>query len=207
MSYKIESYKFDDGGWVSEVPELLFHVESNTEHDMESDLFDYCATESQTDASDWDIDGEFLVPLTQAAKDWCFEREYTFQMFNDGLKQSSEDNTKLPGSFSEFVKNDYTKPPMQYTVREAMEAMAYVLEYGAHKYTVDNWRKCTDAKRYTAACLRHLLAWQGGERNDAESGWPHLWHALTSIAFAVVIEMDEIEASPELIAKWRNDEK
>lgn len=206
MSYKIETYKFDDGGWVSEVPELLFHVESNTEHDMESDLFDYCATESQTDASDWDIDGEFLVPLTQTAKDWCFEREYTFQMFDNGLKQSSEDKTKSLGTFSEFVKHDSTKPPLQYTVPEAIEAMAYVLEYGANKYSPDNWRKCKDPSRYVAACLRHILAWQGEEHDDYESGWPHLWHALASLSFAVALELDLMDATPETAADTRRTE-
>ena len=53
-----------------------------------------------------------------------------------------------------------------------------VLTHGAVKYTADGWQKVKDAQnRYFAAMMRHLVAWEGGEITDPESGFPHLAHA------------------------------
>ena len=42
--------------------------------------------------------------------------------------------------------------------------------------------------RYVAELLRHLMAYQAGERRDPESGMPHLWHVATNAAFLVALE-------------------
>lgn len=59
---------------------------------------------------------------------------------------------------------------------------------------IDNWRKGGKAviPRYIGAALRHILAYQTGERLDPESdGNPHLAHALTSLAFALELEAED----------------
>lgn len=51
-------------------------------------------------------------------------------------------------------------------------------------YEPDNWQRVPEARRrYFEAAQRHLLAWWGGERQDPESGLPHLAHAGCCILF------------------------
>jgi hypothetical protein len=55
-----------------------------------------------------------------------------------------------------------------------------VMELGAKKYGLKNWRKQPiRASTYYSAALRHLSAWfEDGEWLDPESGQPHLAHAI-----------------------------
>lgn len=72
----------------------------------------------------------------------------------------------------------------------AIRALADILTYGAQKYAPEGWRTVPNARaRYTAALMRHLEAWRGGEILDPESGRPHLHHLLCNAA--VLVEMDE----------------
>lgn len=91
---------------------------------------------------------------------------------------------------TEFTKHDQSKPRADLLPPRALLAMADVLAYGASKYSDDNWRKggLAARPRYIAAALRHILAFQGGEELDPESGRAHLAHALTSLAFAFELE-------------------
>ena len=84
---------------------------------------------------------------------------------------------------SDFVKTDNGKPRLDLLPPVAVDLMGQVLAYGAAKYAPNNWRRVDKRGRYVAATLRHLFAWMGGERVDAESRLPHLAHALTSLAF------------------------
>ncbi len=59
-----------------------------------------------------------------------------------------------------------------------------VLGFGAKKYGPRTWQKVPEPKdRYFAAAMRHLVAWQCGEKNDPESGLHHLAHAGCCILF------------------------
>jgi hypothetical protein len=76
-------------------------------------------------------------------------------------------------------KLDYTLVPW-----DGLEDVVKVLEFGANKYSRDNWRKVENAEaRYMAAAFRHLVAHNFGEVNDPESGLPHLAHAGCCILF------------------------
>lgn len=67
-------------------------------------------------------------------------------------------------------------------------AVAKIREYGCEKYgSPDNWKQ-VEPQRYRDALYRHLLAYFSGEKNDAESGLPHLWHAACNIAFLIELE-------------------
>jgi hypothetical protein len=59
---------------------------------------------------------------------------------------------------------------------ESLEDMVRVLEFGAEKYSVDNWKKGLPTKEIVESMLRHTFAYLNGEDLDPESGLPHLGH-------------------------------
>lgn len=81
-----------------------------------------------------------------------------------------------------FLKHDAGKPELAHLPFTQLEAVARVLDYGAAKYSRDNWQR-GDFIRYASACLRHLFARLKGDRLDSESGLPHLAHAACCILF------------------------
>lgn len=73
----------------------------------------------------------------------------------------------------------------------ATEQAVKVMTFGARKYAPENWRKVPEPKwRYFAATLRHLVAWWRGEKNDPQSGLPHLAHALCCLLFLCELEQE-----------------
>lgn len=86
---------------------------------------------------------------------------------------------------SEFRKADTDKVRLDLWPSEALVAGGRAFTYGAKKYAPGNWALCPDPARYVAATLRHLVAWNGGEVTDDESGLSHLDHALASMAMLV----------------------
>ena len=86
---------------------------------------------------------------------------------------------------TEGIKFDSGKLRMDLVPTEAINALAAILAAGAVKYGEHNWRKGMDWSRVYGAAQRHLLAFWGGDDIDEESGMPHLWHALTNLAFLV----------------------
>lgn len=78
------------------------------------------------------------------------------------------------------------KAPLQYLDPVMDEDIAYVMEHGALKYGLRNYRDTPmKASVYVGAMRRHLKAWATGEDLDPDSGRPHLAHL---VACAVVIE-------------------
>ena len=68
----------------------------------------------------------------------------------------------------------------------SIEEMIKVLDFGARKYGVDNWKGFNDEdgfNRLYSATIRHLFAWKNGETNDEESGHNHLAHAICNLIF------------------------
>lgn len=84
-----------------------------------------------------------------------------------------------------FAKADAGKPPWQLLPLDAVELIVRVVGYGATKYGPNNWRTSSgdDVDRWIGAMLRHLKACQCGERNDPESGLPHLAHLACNAVF------------------------
>lgn len=86
------------------------------------------------------------------------------------------------------VKYDQAKLRLDLVPPEALTGLASVLTYGDTKYNPDgtnprNWEKGMDWGRVYAALQRHLLSYWSGTDIDAESGLPHLHHALANLAF------------------------
>lgn len=70
------------------------------------------------------------------------------------------------------------KPDVTLIAPVALIVEALAMANGAKKYGPFNWREKTVAARvYTAACMRHLLAWNDGEEMAVDSGIHHLGHA------------------------------
>ena len=80
-------------------------------------------------------------------------------------------------------KHDSDKPQLTLVDRAAEEGMVRVLEFGAKKYSRDNWRRGFSWNRLLDAAFRHLRAFQEGETLDSESGLPHVDHAACMIHF------------------------
>ncbi len=75
---------------------------------------------------------------------------------------------------------------------EAIEALGTVLAFGAKKYADRNWELGMDWGRVFGAAMRHLWAWWKKEDKDPETGYSHLWHAFTCIAFLLSYEQRKI---------------
>ena len=67
-------------------------------------------------------------------------------------------------------KVDWTLMPWK-----ELEQVLMILEFGAKKYSRDNW-KHVEASRYEKAAMRHLISYITGELNDPETGKSHLAH-------------------------------
>lgn len=77
------------------------------------------------------------------------------------------------------IKHDSNKPRASLLPKGAVNAVIRVLEFGARKYAIDNWKTVPDAKtRYYDAMNRHIDAWWNGESKDQETGEHHLAHAI-----------------------------
>lgn len=87
---------------------------------------------------------------------------------------------------TEAIKQDSGKPDWTLFPYKGAEVVVRVLEYGAKKYTRDNWKANVGGDpvlvkewldRLLAAAARHLHAHLEGDEVDAESGLPHIAHA------------------------------
>lgn len=89
-------------------------------------------------------------------------------------------------------KDDAGKLPYDLLAPEFLEAICYILLFGAEKYAARNWELGMAWSRPFAALQRHIWAWWGGENNDPETGRSHLWHAGCCIMFLIVYEARQI---------------
>jgi hypothetical protein len=97
------------------------------------------------------------------------------------------------------TKHDTGKRRWSLLPQGTVERVIDVLEYGAAKYGINNWKTVPDARtRYYDASMRHLSAWRDGERADPESGLPHLAHAVCSLLF--LSWFDETPPAGRLVA-------
>lgn len=82
------------------------------------------------------------------------------------------------------IKHDKGKLPWHLVPWEPIEEVVKVLQFGAEKYSANNWQNLDEFDdRYFAAAMRHMVAHQKGEVFDKESELPHLAHAMCCIMF------------------------
>lgn len=90
---------------------------------------------------------------------------------------------------TEGVKHDSGKSTRPELIPpEAIDALGTVLAFGAKKYADRNWELGMGWGRVFGAAMRHLWAWWRREDKDPETGYSHLWHAFTCVAFLIAYE-------------------
>lgn len=89
------------------------------------------------------------------------------------------------------TKHDDGKPPLDLLadMQDALNEVAYVLQFGVKKYARGNWAKGISFTRVGAATLRHTLSWLRGEDLDPETGRHHMAHAACEALFAVAFAL------------------
>jgi len=82
------------------------------------------------------------------------------------------------------MKFDGNKPRYSLLPKGVVNSVVEVLEFGAKKYSADNWQEVDNAEeRYYNAAMRHIDSWWNGEKRDPETGIHHLAHAATNLFF------------------------
>jgi len=93
------------------------------------------------------------------------------------------------------IKYDAAKKRWSLLPLQEVEDIVAVLEFGAQKYSPDNWKFVPNAKqRYFDAMIRHMMAWWGGEKDDQESGMRHLAHAGCCLLFLMWLDRNDEES-------------
>ena len=90
------------------------------------------------------------------------------------------------------TKHDQEKLRPTLLPMDALNEVIKVLEFGATKYSIDNWKTVIGAKqRYLDAFLRHGMSTASGDKLDAESELSHMAHAVCCGLFYIWFELDE----------------
>lgn len=97
-------------------------------------------------------------------------------------------NVSMRTEVDEGRKDDAGKAPWSLLPFDAASSIVDVLTFGAKKYSPRNWERGMSWDRPFDACLRHLTAWWSGEKQDPETGLPHLAHAGCCILFLIAYE-------------------
>lgn len=85
----------------------------------------------------------------------------------------------------QFKKNDGGKTDWSIIPFHLLEGLPRVLMIGEDKYGRENWRKLDNPDRTFSAIIRHLTAYQKGDKLDEESGLSHLYHVMANCLFLI----------------------
>jgi hypothetical protein len=117
---------------------------------------------------------------------------------DDFTKALLERNKKTYGVWSkeqvEAMKQSLTNSPQALRYNQgklewslvdfdSLEGLVRVLEYGAYKYSRNNWKKGMPVTQVSESLMRHLFAYLRGEDVDPESGCRHLSHVMCNVMF------------------------
>jgi len=83
------------------------------------------------------------------------------------------------------IKYDEGKPKLSLLTIESLTAEAKAFEYGAIKYSKNNYKKGMDWSRIIDASMRHIMQFNAKEDFDSESKLNHLWHAKACLAMLI----------------------
>jgi hypothetical protein len=75
----------------------------------------------------------------------------------------------------------------------SLEPMVEVLEFGAKKYSPDNWKKGLPVRSIIESLLRHTFAFLRGQDKDPESGLSHIGHMMCNLMFLSYVMMNKKE--------------
>lgn len=71
---------------------------------------------------------------------------------------------------------------------ESVEEIAKVLDFGAKKYSEDNWKRGLTIRKCMGSLLRHAFAYMRGEKIDKETGLSHIAHIGCNVFFILWYE-------------------
>ncbi len=116
-------------------------------------------------------------------------KDYTEVLKKPEVLAKQEEISSRLQSQSKGRKDDSGKLDWSLLPIEPIENIIRVLMKGAEKYAPDNWKFVLGAaRRYYNAAMRHLVAFQKGERIDPEWNLPHLAHAACCLLFLAWID-------------------
>lgn len=75
------------------------------------------------------------------------------------------------------------KPQWSLVDFDSLEPLVRVLEYGAKKYSKNNWKKGLDKQQILESLMRHLIKLMNNELVDEESQEQHIGHILANAMF------------------------
>lgn len=82
----------------------------------------------------------------------------------------------------DLKRDDQAKPRFDLIPMRALRSVAVVLALGVPKHGEQGWRTIPASKHFECA-LRHVVSHALGEKNDPDTGEPHLAHAASRILF------------------------
>jgi len=103
------------------------------------------------------------------------------------------------------TKYDSGKPRTSLLSSIALIELAKVMTYGEKKYDANNWRKGFKHSRIMDAALRHLLAYNSGEKTDPETGLSHAAHAMANLM--MLVEFEKCNVGEDDLWKGYEEEK
>lgn len=139
-----------------------------------------------------EIDYKSLSKEMKEIADWCELMSGKIRIKSDAINNliSRPENEIMGEDKMEIAKEDTGKHRPTLVPVSLIDAVTAVREYGCSKYhDPENWRR-VEPQRYRNALYRHWLSYLKGEKNDQESGLPHLWHLACNVAFLIDIEWE-----------------
>lgn len=97
-------------------------------------------------------------------------------------KEQKENIGKGVEEFVQGKKFDTDKVDWTLMPWKELEQVLEILEFGAKKYSKDNWKNVEPA-RYEKAAMRHLISYVTGEKKDSETNKSHLAHLICNALF------------------------
>jgi hypothetical protein len=83
------------------------------------------------------------------------------------------------------LKFDKNKEPLQLLPYESLKEIAKVLDFGAQKYGIYNWKKGIRYSRLIGAALRHIYKFNEGIDLDEETKTLHIANACANLMFLI----------------------
>lgn len=118
-------------------------------------------------------------------------------IINSKSNNDLENNTE---SSSKALRYNEGKPQWTLVDFDSLEPLVRVLEFGATKYSRDNWKKGLSRDSILDSLTRHLVKLIGGEEIDEESKCHHMGHIMANAMFYIYF-YGQKEKSKELPEK------
>ena len=135
--------------------------------------FKYMTLEDELDS-----DHPLFIDDTGKSRYWCVDWVKKMVKVETGFEVNTSGGMKETSG-----KLRWTLLPLL-----AVKEIVKVLEYGAKKYSADNWKK-VEPEKYKEAAFRHWTAYLEGEKVDPETGISHLAHLGCDVLFLLWFEL------------------